>query len=116
MAALSADKSIIQAAFIDECREIGGDEANALKFAKALRRAALIGTSTAVDDVFSHLQDYTAAGVSSESSNTQWMRSMDAALIAEFSHVAVQQFEAEIAAGGKDKMPKLGSSTYGSFH
>jgi hypothetical protein len=115
MAALSADKSIIQAAFIDECREIGGNEAAALNFAKALRRAALMGTSTAILDVLSHIQDYTAAGISSDGASTQWLRTMDATVVAELSHVAVQQFEAEIAAGGKEKMVPPGSVRYGDF-
>lgn len=115
MAALSADKTILQAAFVEVCRDVGGSEAAALAFAKALRYAALIGTSSAIEDVLQHLQDYASTSVSHEGSATQFIRSLDAALVAELSHVAVERFSAEIAAGGKDKLPPPGAVRYGSF-
>lgn len=108
---------MLLAAFIDECRDIGGSTAAALAFAKALRRAALIGTSTAVADVLAHIQDYSASGVSAEGASTQWLRSIDAPTLATFCQAATQKFQAEIdaaAAGLTGALPP-GNLHYADF-
>ena len=115
VAAIQADPALLLAAFIDECRDIGGTSEGALAFAKSLRKAALIGTSAAVDDVFAHIQDFSSASVSQESSSTQWLRSMDALALASLCQAGIEYFKKEVAAGGEENMPPPNSSTYGSF-
>lgn len=115
MAAIQADPSLLLAAFIDECRDIGGTSEGALAFAKQLRKAALIGTSAAVNDVFAHIQDFNASAISQDGSNTQWLRSMDALALASLCQAAVEHFKKEVAAGGEAKMPAPGAVRYGSF-
>lgn len=115
MAAIQADPSLLLAAFIDECRDIGGTSEGALAFAKQLRKAALIGTSTAVADVFAHIQDFSSSVVSQEGSNTQWLRSMDTLALASLCQAGIEYLKKEVAAGGEVNMPPPNSSTYGSF-
>jgi hypothetical protein len=114
---IQANPDLLLAAFVDECREIGGSTPAALAFAKNLRRAALIGTSTAIADVLAHAQDYTSGSISAESSSTQWMREMTALALATLCQAAVERFQAEIeatAAGLTGNSP-AGNISYADF-
>ena len=114
---IQANPELLLAAFVDECREIGGSTPGALTFARNLRRAALIGTSTAIGDVLAHAQDFTSGSVSAESSSTQWMREMSALALATLCQAAIQQFTTETeatAAGLTGKSPSSNTS-YADF-
>lgn len=95
MAALTANPDLVLSFFLRMVRSLFDTVPKQKAWLLALGQNALIGDSTAVNDVVSNLQDWGASGVSNEGSSTQWLRSMETAAIAALCESALQRIEAD---------------------
>ena len=80
----------------------------------ALGQQALIGSTTGIADVLSHLQDWGASGVSNEGSSTQWLRSIDNATIASLCEAAIQVIEADGDTPGSSPSSYVSHGNFGN--